>query len=328
MNAPFEREYTSTLTPEQGALYPKNSTTTPAETTETTESPTIERGYDSAPVLTPASTEIVERRLNLATPELVEQVELEEVSLDAWVAFKVHDHFVQDIYAGLSTEVDPKFMQDYIVLPAYQAEQQQYLKDSAHIIGKQVPKYKQELAYNQADLVAAEAVINGHNGMGITPSEQSLINEALKTQRISRKNIQDIEQSIANAHLRAQVKDAVFARINRLLTTDSEEVVAARVDKVTQAARKEAYNEVIQDLEGQRPRVKLLGSEDDLKAHDRRIATLKAELEAYEGVAPVDLSEPATQEEAPTTQEDSVKRTHILGSFGLALGSLRAVFAK
>lgn len=317
-------------------------------TQEHPDNPNIERGYDRTSDRPASASEIIDRRLSLATPELQEQVAIEDMALDAWVAFKVQDYFVERIYKGNGDfTANLGWLREQVIMPTYREEQVRYLEDSRTIVSDQIPEFQERLQMNRNGLSYAEkrlsTLLGSYQGAHLTTDEQSILDQARDAVSGKKKNIGWLTQSIANSQLRAQTKEAMFAHINRLLTTASEDEVSIKVDKVTRMARNNAYQVVINELETQKHQLETRGKFEEMAEVNKRIDALKAELEAYSQIeaysqaeiedilAEISVETPSVEQSQPPvgevteTQSPRVRR---MGAFGLSSNVIRAAFSK
>ncbi len=245
-------------------------------------------------------------------PNLEEQVAIATTLLDNWLVTRAADYFSQKIYAGESLEADQEEIYSTILYPTYKQSGAQYLQESATMI---------------LEARAAEA--------SLAEVRQSLQNESRPMSIAQRHTLErqstNLTTQVQNARLLAKTKEVMFRKVDAFLKVDNFENIDEKVDEIVSAARLHALRQAIRTFESDLRLAEVAElSSEKTAGIERKLTTLKTELEAITGEVPVYATEvpvPTVEVKKPVYQERiaSLKDTRpvrLLGGLSVRLAAL------
>lgn len=240
------------------------------------------------------STSVSEARIeengsHVLSPELERSVESEWGTLQHWMAFRMSDHFVGQIYRGELVEIAPEEAISTYLMPEYQAMSGRYQEESKAIEELYVPEIKKKILTYQREALEFEVAAN-YNQDKINEGDLSpkLAIDALSWRKSAKEKgaiANDLQEDLSNNQTSVLIKNELIHKIEDFTDHIWDNHSLAQVEEIIFASKKRAFEQVINTLKSERALVDNDEKEDGdviVRGYDRRIELLEAELTALE----------------------------------------------
>lgn len=303
-----------------------------------------------------------DRYLDIVTPELSEQMDIEAGALTGWLQFKTKNYLIRDIFANAeaaiaaeaetmatdepSEPVDPldiflsgdfnvnlREVRDNVVIPELMLQQKGHLESSADIVGKQIPMLRKRLTIATSDHEALAANVSMLEQQYAQFDAHPVVVRARKSAKNRLKDVHDLTKDIENHHLRAHVHDGMFAYVGRLAKSSGEDTTLEdTVDRVSRDAKLDVYREIIELLKS---RLALMDeASDEFAKCERKIHALEAERDAMLAVTKTNDELEATEpQQEPLIEihpapEQKRALVRVMGTIGMGTGFAKKMFLR
>lgn len=301
-------------------------------------------GFDETSVL--SEDQKRERRLYKDSPELEHLADAEWVTVQRWLAFKMSDHFVGQIYHGEPLDIASSDAVENYIAPEAKILQARYLMESAHIVGTHIPSIEKRIKEYQSrakELTeSAEYTQLLIDNGDLSPKLVLNLASWRKQAKDMNYDVSNLTADLPNLHMGAKVKDAMFYKINDFTSRISNGEQSEAVDAIVHEGKKIALEQAIIQFKSDRASVD--NESDDgqtiIRGYDKAIELLGIELLALQDVSVDDINttpSPQQRTDSQTVRQETTFdrespltrfRQKLLGSFSSKAASLYGAFSR
>ena len=266
--------------------------------------------YRSAMPESAPSIVINDAELQLITPELGHQVQIQTEILKDWLRFRAKNHILVSIFnqgEDLDDEVDDDGLIRSVYKPELQAQQVQHFGAAMSIVKEQLPQLEGRLerAESAYDIAKGEREAADLSLASNNPRPYYLMNEAdiKQRERNRKKDVRDLNSDIVNAKLVGKTHESMLLHIQGLARDIDTDALRAEFKTLSHEARILAYTEAIAIVDD---KIRLEEHDNYREVLERQKEALMLELSFYSDKEPevkaAEVPAPIEQQEVTTLQ--------------------------
>ena len=204
--------------------------------------------YRSAKPESAPSIVINDAELQLITPELGHQVQIQTEILKDWLRFRAKNQILVSIF-DQNQNLDDDDLVRSVYKPELQAQQVQHFGAAMSIVKEQLPHIQARL--EAAEVAYGIAKKEREASEGVNPDPYYVINkDTIKSREVNRKReVRDLSNDVVNTKLVGKTHESMLLHIKGLTRDIDTEELRAEFKTLSHEARVLAYTEAIGILE-------------------------------------------------------------------------------